>query len=83
MPGDMNGVQLAIEARRLRPGIKVLLTSGYPATLLAFQHGLDRNMPFLGKPYRPQELVDSFRIILDGVDARVTRTAATSIPYHS
>jgi signal transduction histidine kinase len=67
MPGDMNGVQLAIEARRLRPGIKVLLTSGYPAALLASRHGLDRNMPLLGKPYRPQELVDSFRIILDGV----------------
>ncbi|HXA22136.1 MAG TPA: response regulator [Acetobacteraceae bacterium] len=67
MPGGMNGVQLAVEARRLRPGIKVLLTSGYPATLLASQHGLESNMPLLGKPYRPQQLADTFRIILDEV----------------
>jgi hypothetical protein len=28
MPGGMNGVQLAVEARRIRPELKVLLTSG-------------------------------------------------------
>jgi CheY-like chemotaxis protein len=67
MPGDMNGVQLAVEARRLRPSIKVLLTSGYPATVLASEHGLKSNMPLLGKPYRSQQLADSFRIILDEV----------------
>ena len=33
MPGGMNGSQLAVEAQRLRPGIKVLLTSGYVANL--------------------------------------------------
>ena len=27
MPGGMNGVQLAVEARRLRPDLRVLLTS--------------------------------------------------------
>jgi signal transduction histidine kinase len=70
MPGGMNGVQLAIEARRLRPTIKVLLTSGYPATMLASEHGLERNTPLLGKPYRPQELVDNFRNILDGEHTR-------------
>ena len=31
MPGGMNGAQLAAEARHLRPGLKVLLTSGYVA----------------------------------------------------
>jgi CheY-like chemotaxis protein len=66
MPGDMNGVQLANEARRLRPHIKVLLTSGYPATMLATQHGLENRMPLLGKPYRAEQLVDKFRVILDG-----------------
>jgi CheY-like chemotaxis protein len=66
MPGGMNGVELAIEARRLRPEIRVLLTSGYPATLLASEHGLDKTMPLLGKPYRLQDLGDSVRTILDG-----------------
>ena len=30
LPGNMNGMQLAATARRLRPAIKVLLTSSYP-----------------------------------------------------
>jgi signal transduction histidine kinase len=67
MPGGMNGVELANEARRLRSGIRVLLTSGYPATLLAAEHGLDKTMPLLGKPYRVQDLAESVRTILDGV----------------
>ena len=29
MPGGMNGAQLAVEARKLRPDLKILLTSGY------------------------------------------------------
>jgi hypothetical protein len=28
LPGGMNGAQLAVEARRIRHGLKVLLTSG-------------------------------------------------------
>jgi signal transduction histidine kinase/CheY-like chemotaxis protein len=67
MPGDMNGVQLVIEARRLRPGIRVLLTSGYPATVIASQHNLPGNIPLLGKPYRSQDLAESFRNLLDVV----------------
>jgi hypothetical protein len=35
----MNGSQLAVEAQRLRPGIKVLLTSGYVANLDEGQEG--------------------------------------------
>ena len=40
MPGGMNGMQLAVEAKRLRPFLKVLLTSGYPASAMAEQQGL-------------------------------------------
>jgi Response regulator receiver domain len=32
MPGGMHGPQLAAEARRLRPELKVLYTSGYPGS---------------------------------------------------
>jgi hypothetical protein len=35
--------------------------------MLASRHGLERDIPLLGKPYRPQELVDNFRNILEGV----------------
>ena len=49
MPGEMNGAQLALEARRLRPELKVLLTSGYVG-----EHGagqlIGSEMPVLNKP---------------------------------
>ena len=35
MPGGMNGVQLAVEAARVRPGLRVVLTSGYTGEALA------------------------------------------------
>jgi len=66
MPGGMNGVQLAVETRRLRPRVKVLLTSGYTAAALAAQHGLEANLPLLEKPYRPHELAARFRVIANG-----------------
>ena len=34
MPGGMNGVELAREARRMRPAMKLLLASGYPMSAL-------------------------------------------------
>jgi signal transduction histidine kinase/CheY-like chemotaxis protein len=66
MPGGMNGSQLAVEAQRLRPGIKVLLTSGYVANLDEGQvigHG---ELPVLNKPYRRDELARSLRLVLGG-----------------
>ncbi|WP_426954478.1 MASE4 domain-containing protein [Muricoccus radiodurans] len=57
MPGGMNGVQLAVEARRLRPGLRVVLTSGYTNEALAGQHGVPADVPVLAKPYRREDLV--------------------------
>ncbi len=50
MPGGMTGVDLAREARRLRPEIGVLLASGYAAEALA-EHGGAGEFEILGKPY--------------------------------
>jgi len=66
MPGGINGVQLAIEARRLRPSIKVLLTSGYTAAALTDKHGLPKEFPVLGKPYRRDQLAAHLRVAMDG-----------------
>jgi CheY-like chemotaxis protein len=69
MPGGMNGSQLAVEAQRVRPGIKVLLTSGYVADLDEGQiigHG---ELPVLNKPYRRDELARTLRLVL-GSDGR-------------
>jgi DNA-binding LytR/AlgR family response regulator len=66
MPGGINGVQLAIEARRLKPSLKVLLTSGYTAAVLTDKHGLPKEFPILGKPYRRDELAANLREIING-----------------
>ncbi|MEE7450966.1 hybrid sensor histidine kinase/response regulator [Methylobacterium radiotolerans] len=66
MPGGMNGSQLAVEAQRLRPGIKVLLTSGYVANLDEGQVIGRGDLPVLNKPYRRDELARSLRLVLGG-----------------
>ena len=66
MPGGMNGSQLAVEAQKLRPGMKVLLTSGYVANLDEGQVMAQGEMPVLNKPYRRDELARSLRVVLGG-----------------
>jgi PAS domain S-box-containing protein len=61
MPRGMNGVELAKEARRLRPGLRVLLSSGYATAILAVEHGLTADFSFIGKPYRWPDLAEKLR----------------------
>jgi signal transduction histidine kinase/CheY-like chemotaxis protein len=61
MPGGMNGVQLAVEARRLRPDLRVVLTSGYTNEALQGQYQVPEDVPVLAKPYRREELVRLLR----------------------
>ena len=65
MPG-MLGPQLAEEALRLRPQLKVLFTSGYPQNTAAHQGRIDHGAPLLNKPYRRQELAAKLRAVLQG-----------------
>ena len=65
MPGSMNGVVLAREARRMIPSIKILLTTGYASESIE-RHGADGEFPVLDKPYRHDELARKIRIVLDG-----------------
>jgi signal transduction histidine kinase len=64
LPGGMSGAALAVFAGRLRPTIKTLLTSGYPATALTARHEFDSTMPLLQKPYRLEDLASRFSAIL-------------------
>ncbi|WP_240325569.1 PAS domain-containing protein [Sphingomonas mesophila] len=54
MPG-MTGIELAQQARALRPGLKVLLISGYPAEAEADDQL--KTIPRLDKPFRQDELL--------------------------
>jgi CheY-like chemotaxis protein len=66
MPGGKTGVELAVEARELRPGIKVLLTSGYPGEALARHHSERMEWPMIAKPYRQPELAAHLQRLLGG-----------------
>ena len=63
MPGGMNGVQLSVEAKRLRPDLKVLLSSGYTGAALGHS-GVPEDMPILSKPYRREDLAKKLRMVL-------------------
>jgi PAS domain S-box-containing protein len=54
MPAGMSGVELARAARRLRPALKVLLSSGHPGDTRA--QPIQPEFPFIAKPYRPSVL---------------------------
>jgi len=54
MPGAMSAVELAALARRLRPDIAVLLTSGYARDLIP--DASRSEYPMIAKPYRGEEL---------------------------
>jgi CheY-like chemotaxis protein len=60
MPRGMNGVELARAARRLRPGLRVLLSSGYA------RPGLqpDPDAFFLPKPYQITELAHQLETLI-------------------
>jgi PAS domain S-box-containing protein len=65
MPGGINGWELADRARQLRPGLPVLLTSGYALETLV-QHGrLHAGAAVLTKPYRKADLARCLREILN------------------
>lgn len=63
----MNGLELAREARRTRPDLAVLLTSGYPGTEdpQASANRLD-DFELLRKPYRREQLVSAIQRVLEG-----------------
>jgi PAS domain S-box-containing protein len=65
MPGTMDGLDLAYQATRLRQGLKVLLTSGFPGVRGANQRMTSCPFPLLNKPYGHDELARTLREILD------------------
>ena len=70
MPGGMNGRQLADEARKRRPGLKVLFTSGYTENAIVHHGRLDPCVLLLAKPYRKPQLAQMIRIALDAAPAQ-------------
>jgi PAS domain S-box-containing protein len=60
MPG-MNGRQLADEIEKIRPGLKVLFTSGYTENAIIHHGRLDEGVLLLAKPYRKSDMAMMIR----------------------
>jgi PAS domain S-box-containing protein len=63
MPGGMNGLDLVEQARTLRPGLPVLVTTGYMDELP--QRARSGGLNILAKPYRQESLLERVRVALE------------------
>jgi PAS domain S-box-containing protein len=61
MPGGMNGFELAAEIRRRRPGVAILMTSGFPGK---FSPGDCDDFDIIRKPFTQIELGAAFLQVL-------------------
>ena len=64
---DVNGKKLADEARRRRPDLKVLFTTGYTRNAIVHNGTLDPGVEMIGKPSTIEELAVKVRQVLDAV----------------
>jgi PAS domain S-box-containing protein len=64
MPG-MNGRKLADEARRRRPTLKIVFTTGYTRNAVVHNGVLDPGVHLIGKPFTMDELASRLREVLD------------------
>jgi PAS domain S-box-containing protein len=65
LPGPFNGRQLADEARKIRPDIKVLFTTGYAQNAIIHHGRLDPGVQLIVKPFSFTGLAAKIRQILD------------------
>ena len=65
LPSGMNGADLAAQARRLRPALKVLFTTGYARDAIVHHGRLDAGVELITKPFAYADLAARVRDILD------------------
>ena len=56
LPGGVSGVKIAEPALKLRPDLKVIFISGYPAEIFETGTELCKTFPVLAKPFTPDTL---------------------------
>ena len=62
---NMNGRQMTDEAKKTRPDLRVLYTTGYTRNAVVHNGTLDPGVKLLGKPYTLAQLARGIRDILD------------------
>jgi PAS domain S-box-containing protein len=65
LPGGMNGRQLAEEARKHHPDLKVLFTTGYARNAIVHEGRLDPGVELITKPFTQSALASKLRAIID------------------
>ena len=65
---EVNGAKLAMEARRRRPDLKILFTTGYTRNAVVHNGVLDPGVELIGKPFTIEELAAKVRNVIDSRD---------------
>ncbi|MDS4068466.1 MAG: ATP-binding protein [Candidatus Competibacter sp.] len=65
LPGTASGVDLARQALRFRPDLKILFVSGYAEAHLSRFQDRPEGSDLLDKPYRKAQLAEKLRALLD------------------
>jgi PAS domain S-box-containing protein len=73
---EMSGPELANHMASLRPGVKIIFTSGYTVDAVARQGVPDPNVAFIQKPYRPKALAKKIRQVLNASPGEVPGASA-------
>jgi CheY-like chemotaxis protein len=68
LPGGMTGAQVAVQAKALRPSLKVLFTTGYARNAIIHHGRLDKGVQLIVKPFTFTELAAKIRDVLDLLD---------------
>jgi PAS domain S-box-containing protein len=66
LPGGMNGRQLAEQALRRQPRLKILYTTGYARNAIVHQGRLDSGVEIVFKPFTYSDVATKIRRVLDG-----------------
>jgi PAS domain S-box-containing protein len=66
LPGGMNGRQLAEQALRRQPRLKILYTTGYARNAIVHQGRLDSGVEVVFKPFTYSDLATKIRQVLEG-----------------
>ena len=65
LPGNMNGRQMADQARRVRPDLKVLFITGYAEQAVIGSGSLDANMHIMTKPFSVEGLAVKIKSLIE------------------
>jgi CheY-like chemotaxis protein len=68
LPGGLNGEQLALHARELRPSLKVLFTTGYARNAIVHHGRLEAGVQLITKPFTYADLAARVRDVLDAAE---------------